>query len=252
MERAHSRCRETTSWRSATLIRYRKYAGVDWTQVQGIGSYRRKTLAGDWYALTQKADTIRLGRHDANGVDLLFPMQDLVKALDVGAPVYMALVYATDRWIEWRVESNSAYWIGNPHDPTGLWLTLRSPPTANSAGGDAPIGSGDVPVRVCWRYGDGVQAALDAINRSAKANIVPVILDDAAFTAGVTNLIGDVTDDVLTGPEIKVLYENEDDTNAFTDASKAKLTGIENAGDAEVNEDTNLGVAARDADSLTT
>ena len=220
-----------------TLIRYRKNAGVDWAQVQGRGSYRRKTLAGDWYALTQKADTIRLGRHDANGVDLLFPMQDLVTALDVGAPVHMSLVYADDRWIEWRVESHSSYWIGNPLDASGLWLTLRSPPTANSAGGDAAIGSGDVPVRICWRYSGEVQAALDAIHRSALANIVPVILDDAAFTAGVTNLIGDVTDDVLTGPEIKVLYENEDDTNAFTDASKAKLTGLDAAAEQNVKSD---------------
>ena len=102
-----------------TLIRYRKYDGVDWEQVQGRGSYRRKTLAGNWYALTQKADTIRLGRRRRQRRGpAVSAMQDLVTALDVGAGVYMAFVYATDRWIEWRVESHSAYWIGNPHDPS--------------------------------------------------------------------------------------------------------------------------------------
>ena len=44
-----------------------------------------------------------------------------------------------------------------------------------------------------------------------------------------------------TGAEIKSLYENEADTNAYTDAEKTKLTGVES--NADVTDATNVAAA---------
>ena len=99
---------------------------------------------------------------------------------------------------------------------------------------------------------DAAPAALDTLNELAAA-----LNDDdsigAKVTANTTKLAGieaDATAD-QTGAEIKALYEAEPNTNAFTDALKAKLEGLQDLDELDGATIKQLYEAENDTNALT-
>lgn len=83
-------------------------------------------------------------------------------------------------------------------------------------------------------------------NASVTANTAKISYTDAAKVAGIE--AGATADQ--TGAEIKSLYEAEADTNAFTDAEKTKLSGVETS--ADVTDVVNVGSSIHGATAKTT
>lgn len=157
---------------------------------------------------------------------------------------------ATDTNIA-TAESIKAYIDANP----GGYITELSTDLTPQLGGDLDANGHTIDGRVVATDGtklDGIETGATADQTGAEIKIAyESEADTNAFTdAEKTKLSGieDAATADQTGAEIKLAYEGEANTNAFTDAEKTKLGGVEAL--ADVTDETNV-VSSLDGATLT-
>ena len=133
-------------------------------------------------------------------------------------------------------DSEKTVW-GSKADPTNYWSKTE----LSSTGGSrdrmdwSPVQNAPVFGSESWLYPVADIAARDAIATPSSGNCV-LVQDDGdgkaaqyIYNGTIWVKLGDVDWSPMTDTQIKTAYENNADTNAYTDSEKTKLTSIEDS-----------------------